>query len=588
MKRFLLRAIPVLLAASTFLLAPIYGQEGSSEPEPAPPNEANAECMTCHSTDSQMGPAVDEAALAKTPHAAFACTDCHMSITETPHTEEMLKEKAACATCHSDQTEAFGKSMHSNRDFVAGDHPTCVMCHGGGKPHAITAGSKWTREQKVEVCTQCHAQQDRMRRYHVDAGAVESYHDSFHGKALLRFGNLKTAICTDCHGHHDVLSPMNPAAPTHRNNAAATCGQAGCHSGAKVNFAMSGANHLRLKVKEEPVLQGVLLFFQLLIFGTISFMMASVFLDLRQAVFLSKEPPKCGKPAAILIFLAFVSLVAAIVMATLKIGGVRYAGFATLGLLALAYVTYFLRPKELKARGNGIYYPRMNLTLRIQHVMLTLSIVALMATGLPLRFASSDLAQKEIGLLGGLDAARLTHRVAAVILIITWCWHLGYLIVRWKRAGWTFKSWTMWPTKKDGIDLLDAMKAYLGLADREPKFGRYSFRSKMDYLAEYWGLPVMVVSGFILWFPLYFSTRLPEAAWPIAFIAHGYEATLALLAIVCWHLYNVHFSPHVFPMNRAWLTGKLSHHDMQREHPLELEEIQRQAGQEAAPSSSQE
>jgi len=575
MKPTLLRAIPLLFAVSLFFAAGSPGQDpGSEQSGPdAETQERIDACIACHSAD---GGAVEVHLdkLRKSPHASFDCQSCHSAITELPHTDEMVKEKPTCATCHDEQVEAFNASTHSREDYVRGDHPSCVMCHGNGDSHAITAGSKWTRKQKVKVCTQCHNDKERMARYHVDPDAVPSYHESFHGKALLRFGNLNTAICTDCHGHHDVLAPTNPKSPTHANNAAKTCAQSGCHPGAEVNFAMSGANHLRLKVKDEPLLSGIVVFFQILIFGTIAFMMANVLLDLRKVVLRSEEPPPCGRPAGFLIFLSFVSLIAAIAMAAVKAHGVRYFGFAAVAFLALAYVAFLLRPKSARHAEEGPHYPRMNLNLRLQHILLTLSILVLMATGLPLRFADSSFASGAISLFGGLESARLMHRIAAVGLITTWTWHLLYLIFRWAKAGWSFKSWTMLPTKKDAEDFGVTMKGYLGLTKEEPKFGRYTFRSKVDYLAEYWGLPVMVLSGFVLWFPLYFSSRLSDTAWGIAIIAHGYEATLALLAIICWHLYNVHFSPNVFPMSKIWLKGTISRAEMAREHPMELAQIE--------------
>lgn len=588
MKRTLLKIAPLVLAAALFFAAGSPGQESS----PAGPDEETQQkidaCMGCHSPEAESGPPVDLAKLKRSPHASFDCQSCHSSITELPHSPEMTKEKPQCANCHTEQVEAFNKSTHSREDFVKGDHPTCVFCHGGGDSHAITAGSKWSREEKVKVCTQCHAQRERMERYKVDPDAVTSYHESFHGKALLRFGNLKTAICTDCHGHHDVLSPLDPAAPTHRDHAAKTCSQSGCHQGAEVNFAMSGANHLRLKVKEEPLLQGVLLFFKLLIFGTIAFMMVNVLLDLRKIVLNPSRPPNCGRVAGFMIFFSFLSLIATIALATLRIGGVRYFGFASLGFLALAYVAFIFRPKQATPVANERTYPRMSLILRIQHILLTLSVLALMGTGLPLRFADTSFAQGGIGLFGGLESARYVHRTAAIVLIVTWVWHMLYLLLRWKRAGWKFSAWTMLPTKKDLTDFGQTMRYYLGQSKEEPKFDRYTFRSKLDYLAEYWGLPVMVLSGFVLWFPLYFSSRLSESAWGVAIIAHGYEATLALLAVVCWHLYNVHFSPNVFPMSKIWLKGTLTRAEMEHEHPAELERLDAQEAAEPAEGAALE
>lgn len=574
MKRLLARSWPILLALSPFLVVSIFAQETPATADGqavAQRSEADQACLACHAPDVEAGPAVHVAALASSAHRDLECATCHPTYTaDGPHTEEMLADKAECRSCHAETVAAFEKSTHSNEDFAKGDHPSCVFCHGGGDPHAITAGSKWSREQKVKNCTQCHANRERMQRYKVDPDAVTSYMDSFHGKALMRFGNYNTAICTDCHAHHDVLSPMHPAAPTHANNVAKTCSQEGCHPGSQTNFGHSGANHLQLKIKHDSLLAGVLWFFRLLIFGTIAFMVLSIALDLIKVVYRTKEPPRCGRPAGVLLSLSYLSLVSAIVLFSLKSPISRWAGIAAGALVVLAFLAWLVRPRKETQQPDPRMYPRMNLNLRLQHVLLFSSVIALAATGLPLRFASSDVAIQQLNIMGGLESSRWLHRYAAVGLIAVSIWHLGYLLMRWRKAGWTLKTWKMLPNRKDLEDFVLVTKGYLGLTREEPKFDHYTFRSKIDYLAEYWGVPVMIVSGFILWFPMYFSTVLPEAAWPIAFIAHGYEATLAFLAVVCWHLYNVLFHPNVFPFNPLWITGRLSREEMEREHPLEL------------------
>src|SRR3990170_3604724 len=66
--------------------------------------------------------------------------------------------------------------------------------------------------------------------------------------------------------------------------------------------------------------------------------------------------------------------------------------------------------------------------------------------------------------------------------------------------------------------------------------------------------------------------RMPK----ISAIIHTDEALLATLFIFIVHWWNVHYSPEVFPMSNAWLTGNLSEEQMKHEHLLEYEEIMRQ------------
>lgn len=77
----------------------------------------------------------------------------------------------------------------------------------------------------------------------------------------------------------------------------------------------------------------------------------------------------------------------------------------------------------------------------------------------------------------------------------------------------------------------------------------------------------------------------PKWAVDVAQIVHSYEALLAFLAILIWHLYHVHLNPEVFPMSRVWLTGKISEQELKEHHPLEYERLKskRNAEDEDAP-----
>jgi hypothetical protein len=101
--------------------------------------------------------------------------------------------------------------------------------------------------------------------------------------------------------------------------------------------------------------------------------------------------------------------------------------------------------------------------------------------------------------------------------------------------------------------------------------GRYNFGEKIEYWAVIWGTVVMVITGFMLWNPISTTSFLPGQAIPAAKAAHGGEALLAVLSIITWHVYHVH----VKRFNRSMFTGYISHAEMEEEHALELEEIER-------------
>jgi len=77
----------------------------------------------------------------------------------------------------------------------------------------------------------------------------------------------------------------------------------------------------------------------------------------------------------------------------------------------------------------------------------------------------------------------------------------------------------------------------------------------------------------MLWFENRTLHYLPKWALDLATIVHYYEAWLATLAIVVWHLYYVIFNPDVYPMNWTWLTGKVSEAMLRHEHPREYERL---------------
>jgi hypothetical protein len=60
----------------------------------------------------------------------------------------------------------------------------------------------------------------------------------------------------------------------------------------------------------------------------------------------------------------------------------------------------------------------------------------------------------------------------------------------------------------------------------------------------------------------------------VATMVHYYEAILATLAIIVWHFYYVFINPDFAPMAFTWIDGKLTHEQMEHEHPLELEEVE--------------
>jgi formate dehydrogenase gamma subunit len=212
-------------------------------------------------------------------------------------------------------------------------------------------------------------------------------------------------------------------------------------------------------------------------------------------------------------------------------------------------------------------YARFTLDQRIEHFFLLTSFTILSITGIPQMYVSQPWAIWMIDGMGGIELVRLIHRGAAVVLMLATIYHGG--IVTYK----VFVSrvrLSMLPSWQDVVDGVQALGYNFGLAKRKPAMGRYNFGEKVEYWAVIWGTVVMVITGFMLWNPIATTNFLPGEVIPAAKAAHGGEALLAVLSIVTWHAYHVH----VKSFNKAMFTGRISRHEMEEEHALELAEIE--------------
>jgi predicted CXXCH cytochrome family protein len=238
---------------------------------------------------------VDRTLFSASIHADIDCQQCHTDIKHYPHEFTGSRPKVGCGNdCHaSDSTGAVYTHQTVVRQFETSAHksaptgkntdtPQCTTCHGGKNPHAVRKARKsMTVEEKLELCASCHDDEVMMTRNKITPQAVSSYRRSFHFKAIT-FGEKNTAVCQDCHTVHHVLPADSVLSSISPANIASTCGQEQCHPGAKMNFAMSGANHLALRTGQEPVLALMESFFLVLTLGTMAMLVAGIILDVQK------------------------------------------------------------------------------------------------------------------------------------------------------------------------------------------------------------------------------------------------------------------------------------------------------------------
>lgn len=216
--------------------------------------------------------------------------------------------------------------------------------------------------------------------------------------------------------------------------------------------------------------------------------------------------------------------------------------------------------------GGNRYFVRLNYSERVQHTVFAVCFIVLVITGFMLKIPDSIV--KSFGTAGEIvfSYRSILHRTAGTIMILVGVYHFYYLIF--KRAGrrWLFD---MLPRLKDLMDMRDNFLYYINLKEEPPEFDRFCYKHKFEYGALIAGTTIVSATGLILWS----QSRWSKFIVDIATLVHGMEAILACLAIMIWHLYEIHFRPHKSPLDNTWLTGVISEEEMKEEYALQYKKI---------------
>jgi hypothetical protein len=133
--------------------------------------------------------------------------------------------------CHPRERVQFDSSLHAQEGV------RCVSCHGGNDreltvpgAHASGFRGRPARAEIPRLCATCHADERMMRAYNLPVDQYALYQTSGHGRRLAA-GDSHVAVCSDCHGAHEILSPSDPRSRVYSLNIPRTCGE--CHGDAK-------------------------------------------------------------------------------------------------------------------------------------------------------------------------------------------------------------------------------------------------------------------------------------------------------------------------------------------------------------------
>ena len=217
---------------------------------------------------------------------------------------------------------------------------------------------------------------------------------------------------------------------------------------------------------------------------------------------------------------------------------------------------------------------RFDLEARIQHVVMFTTFLILSFTGWGLKYAHEPGGYSSIWITiwGGAKTAGIIHRVAGIIMVLDFAYHLVYLT---RKAVKGKLRLTLVPMPKDVIDFFTNVAYYVGVSRKKPYFGQFNYMQKFDYWAVFWGMFIIGTSGLFLAFPVTVSYLFPSWslswAWDVLFVMHSDEALLAIVFILFFHFYNEHLRSDVFRMNYTWLTGKVTTEELKHKHPAEYD-----------------
>lgn len=204
---------------------------------------------------------------------APVCIDCHGSHAISHIGRERALIARRCQKCHGDIYAVYAKSVHGSALFDENnqDVPVCTDCHTAHKIENPLSQS--FQEQIPDMCGNCHANEAIVGKYGLSRAVLDSYLSDFHGITLKFYRMQKDklnrparpmAVCTDCHGTHNIMSTTEPNATINiKANLVKRCRK--CHANASENFPDSWLSHYEPSITRTPLVFLVTLVFKIFI-----------------------------------------------------------------------------------------------------------------------------------------------------------------------------------------------------------------------------------------------------------------------------------------------------------------------------------
>ena len=517
-----------------------------------------ATCKNCHGTHDIL-PSDDEKSRTYKLNIEKTCGTCH----QKPEVMRILglRGETPVSKYHG---SVHDKILHENPEKNA---PTCISCHDYHKILSkVDRECTFSKQNIPETCGVCHEK------------ILEEYQQSIHWRGIER-GHIEAPACNDCHGEHQILSPKSKDALTNRLNVSSQiCNN--CHA-SEVMMQRYGLDPRRFESYSRSyhglaLLKGDKKAATCTSCHEVHAIRSQT--NPESSINNAHLKETCGQchenitddfinievhpvdlqsrnPIAHFFKVVYTWLI------IIVIGGML--------LHNLLILIYYIRQKR-KAEKNMPRIQRFQPWEVYQHFLMFLSFTTLAVTGFALKFPEAGWVSLLVD-LGMNEAIRSTlHRIAAVVMGTISLIQLFYLLFT-KKGRRDLKS--LMPTVDDIKDLVLNIKYHLGWSSERPKFPRFDYAEKAEYLALIWGVIVMGASGFVLWFPEIFIGILPSWLFETSEVIHYYEAWLATLAILVWHWFFVIFHPEKYPISLTWMDGKITEEELKHHHPLEYEEL---------------
>jgi hypothetical protein len=157
------------------------------------------------------------------------CKQCHGYHSVTPpksmySTVGGMNSVEKCGGCHKDVKEEFMKSEHYKvlQNKATPNSPDCNYCHRNPITKGWIKNYKQRKDNQNNVCIECH----KSDTHNPEVLKKVSNDESRHAK-LRKSGKEHAAVCTDCHGFHNIKKSEDFEARLNVKNSSSSCGK--CH-----------------------------------------------------------------------------------------------------------------------------------------------------------------------------------------------------------------------------------------------------------------------------------------------------------------------------------------------------------------------